>query len=281
MKSDNPMINVTTLVTRCLSPVLLTAVALSSLSLSVAAKAGNMYIYKDKGGQVLLTNVNPSGNFDKFTKKVKVTYYKDSKMYDGSSDNSSSNYGSSSASSSGSRNSYDSYIRASAQRHGVDPGLIKAMMHSESAFNPNARSPVGAQGLMQLMPATARRFKVSNPWNPADNIEGSAKYIAWLMKRFNNNVEFAVAGYNAGEGNVDKYNGIPPFKETRNYVKSVMSRYHSLYKNDSGLSGNTMNANNSNTVNTSNGGGMQNVSYGTSSNSNSASYANSAYLALR
>ncbi len=278
MKSDNPMINVTTLVTRCLSPVLLTAVALSSLS--VAAQAGNMYIYKDKGGQVLLTNVNPSGNFDKFTKKVKVTYYKDSKMYDGSSDNSSSNYGSSSASSSGSRNSYDSYIRASAQRHGVDPGLIKAMMHSESAFNPNARSPVGAQGLMQLMPATARRFKVSNPWNPADNIEGSAKYIAWLMKRFNNNVEFAVAGYNAGEGNVDKYNGIPPFKETRNYVKNVMSRYHSLYKNDSGLSGSTMNASNQ-IANPSLSSGLQNVSYGTSSNSNSASYANSAYDALR
>lgn len=274
------MINVAPFITRCLSPVLLTAVALSSLP--IAAQAGNMYIYKDKGGQVLLTNVNPSGNFDKFTKKVKVTYYKDSSLYDGGSSSSNSNdYGSSSASSSGTRNSYDSYILASAQRHGVDPGLMKAMMHTESAFNPNARSPVGAQGLMQLMPATARRFKVSNPWNPADNIEGSAKYIAWLMRRFNNNVEFAVAGYNAGEGNVDKYNGIPPFKETRNYVKSVMSRYHSLYKNDSGLSGNTMNANNSNTANTSNGGGMQNVSYGTSSNSNSASYANSAYLALR
>jgi len=280
IKSDNPMINVAPFITRCLSPVLLTAVALSSLP--IAAQAGNMYIYKDKGGQVLLTNVNPSGNFDKFTKKVKVTYYKDSSLYDGGSSSSNSNdYGSSSASSSGTRNSYDSYIMASAQRHGVDPGLMKAMMHTESAFNPNARSPVGAQGLMQLMPATARRFKVSNPWNPADNIEGSAKYIAWLMRRFNNNVEFAVAGYNAGEGNVDKYNGIPPFKETRNYVKSVMSRYHSLYKNDSGLSGNTMNANNSNTANTSNGGGMQNVSYGTSSNSNSASYANSAYLALR
>jgi len=279
MKSDNPMINVATLVTRCLSPILLTAVALSSLSLSVAAQAGNMYIYKDKGGQVLLTNVNPSGNFDKFTKKVKVTYYKDSKMYDGSG-SSSNNYGSSAASSSGSRNAYDSYIRASAERHGVDPGLMKAMMHTESAFNPNARSPVGAQGLMQLMPATARRFKVSNPWNPADNIEGSAKYIAWLMRRFNNNVEHAVAGYNAGEGNVDKYGGIPPFKETRNYVKSVMSRYHSLYKNDSGLSGATMNASNQ-TNNTTISNGLQNVSYGTSSNSNSASYANSAYDALR
>ncbi|MBO6198419.1 MULTISPECIES: lytic transglycosylase domain-containing protein [Psychrobacter] len=270
------MITIAPLLTRCLSPLLLSAIALSSLP--IAAQAGNMYIYKDKSGQVLLTNVNPSGNFDKFNKKVKTTYYKDSSAYNAGSSYS-NDYGSSTASSSGSRNSYDSYIRASAARHGIDPGLMKAMMHTESAFNPNARSPVGAQGLMQLMPATARRFNVSNPWNPADNIEGSAKYIAWLMKRFNNNVEFAVAGYNAGEGNVDKYNGIPPFKETRNYVKSVMSRYHSLYKNDSALSGNTMNANNA--TGTTNGGGVQNVSYGTSSNGNSASYANSAYLALR
>ncbi|WP_198334179.1 lytic transglycosylase domain-containing protein [Psychrobacter namhaensis] len=270
------MMNVATLVTRCMSPILLTAVALSSLP--IAAQAGNMYIYKDKGGQVLLTNVNPSGNFDKFTKKVKVTYYKDSKMYDGSS--SSNNYGSSSASSSGSRNAYDNYIRASANRHGVDPALMKAMMHTESAFNPNARSPVGAQGLMQLMPATARRFNVSNPWNPADNIEGSAKYIAWLMRRFNNNIEHAVAGYNAGEGNVDKYGGIPPFKETRNYVQRVMSRYHSLYKNDAGLAGASMSASNQMTNANTTSGGLQNVSYGTSSNNN-ASYSNSAYAALR
>lgn len=272
MKSDISMMNIVPLFNRCLSPILLTALSLTTLS--VTAQAGNMYIYKDQGGQVLLTNVNPSGNFDKFTKKVKVTYYKDSKMYDGGSD--SVDYGSSSASKSSTRNSYDSYIRASAARHGVDPGLMKAMMHTESAFNPNARSPVGAQGLMQLMPATASRFRVSNPWNPADNIEGSAKYIAWLMRRFNNNVEYAVAGYNAGEGNVDKYNGIPPFKETRNYVKTVMSRYHSLYKNDSGLFENTMNASNATT-----NSGMQTVSYGTSNNSGSASYANSAYAALR
>lgn len=275
MKSDNPMINVTTLVTRCLSPILLTTLALSTLS--VTAQAENITIYKDKNGKVLLTNVNPSGNFDQFTKKVQVTYYKSSKLYDGSNNNS-NNYGSSAASNSSSRNAYDSYIRASAERHGVDPALMKAMMHTESAFNPNARSPVGAQGLMQLMPATARRFKVSNPWNPAENIEGSAKYIAWLMRRFDNRVEYAVAGYNAGEGNVDKYGGIPPFKETQNYVKKVMSRYHSLYKNDSGLYGVTMSASNQNN-NTSSG--LKNVSYGTSSNGNSASYVNSAYAALR
>ncbi len=260
--------NPTPLLSRCLSSILLTAISLSAFS--ITAHAGYISMYESKNGHVLLTNVNPSGNFDKFTKKVKTTYYKDSGNFN-SNASSENNYGTSAASNSGSRNAYDSYIRASAARHGVDPGLMKAMMHTESAFNPNARSPVGAQGLMQLMPATARRFNVANAWNPAENIEGSAKYIAWLMKRFNNNVEFAVAGYNAGEGNVDKYKGIPPFKETRNYVQRVMSRYHSLYKNDAGFT--VSNANVSS--------GMQNVSYGTSNNNNSASYANSAFDALR
>ncbi|MBE0443047.1 MULTISPECIES: lytic transglycosylase domain-containing protein [unclassified Psychrobacter] len=269
------MINITTLVTRCLSTTLLTVIT-STLTFSVTAYADSMYIKKSSDGQILLTNRSQtSGDFDKFTQTVKVTHYRNSKMYDDSNNN---NYGSSAASKSSSRNAYDSYIRASAQRHGVDPALMKAMMHTESAFNPNARSPVGAQGLMQLMPATARRFKVNNPWNPAENIEGSAKYIAWLMRRFDNRIEYAVAGYNAGEGNVDKYGGIPPFKETQNYVKKVMSRYHSLYKNDSGLYGVTMSASNQNN-NTSSG--LKNVSYGTSSNGNSASYVNSAYAALR
>lgn len=272
------MMNTAPLLSRCLSCLMLFSIPLSALT--ITAHAGNMYIYESSTGQALLTNIsNPSGNFDKFTKKVKVTYYKDSSNFNNKA--SSNNYGASAASNSASRNAYDSYIRASAARHGVDPALMKAMMHTESAFNPNARSPVGAQGLMQLMPATARRFNVSNAWNPAENIEGSAKYIAWLMKRFNNNVEFAVAGYNAGEGNVDKYNGIPPFKETRNYVQRVMSRYHSLYKNDAGIAGSTMAANNTNLSS-----GMQKVSYGTiyngtSNNANSASYANSAFDALR
>jgi len=276
MKSDTSMINATTMMTRYLSPLLLITIT-GTLAFSATAHADSMYIKKSNDGQILLTNRSvSSGNFNKFTKTVKVTHYKNSKMYDASNDS----YGGSAASNSGNRNSYDSYIRASAERNGVDPALMKAMMHTESAFNPNARSPVGAQGLMQLMPATARRFNVSNPWNPADNIEGSAKYIAWLMRRFNNNVEHAVAGYNAGEGNVDKYGGIPPFKETRNYVQRVMSRYHSLYKNDAGLFGTSISANNQ-TNNTNTGSGLQNISYATSSNGNNASYVNSAYAALR
>lgn len=243
----------------------------------LAAHAGNMYIYKDNSGQVLLTNVNPSGNFDKFTQKVKVTYYPSaSELPSGGSGGSSAfanpstygGYGSPSPSSN--RNAYDDYIRASATRHGVDPALMKAMMHTESAFNPNARSPVGAQGLMQLMPATARRFSVQNAWNPAENIEGAAKYIAWLTKRFNGKIEHVIAGYNAGEGNVDKYGGIPPFKETRNYVKKVLGRYNSLYKNDTNL---TRNINPS--LNDS--GDFQRASFATTSNN----YSQSAYDALR
>lgn len=235
----------------------------------MAANAGNMYVYKDQSGQVLLTNVNPSKNFNKYTKKVKVNYYPNSgsdltatntltinEQSDYSKLNSigfSDMPNSTSASSNGligsGNNIYDHYILASANRHGVDPGLLKAMMHTESSFNPNARSPVGAQGLMQLMPATARRFSVYNAWDPAQNIEGAAKYIAWLSRRFNGKIEYILAGYNAGEGNVDKYGGVPPFKETRHYVQRVLNRYNSLYKNDSALS-NTVAANpgSSNTV---------------------------------
>ncbi|WP_019672243.1 lytic transglycosylase domain-containing protein [Psychrobacter lutiphocae] len=237
----------------CHSTSLAIGTAFASVSMLTAHAAGNMYIYKDDSGQVLLTNVKPSGNFDRFSKKVKVTYYPNTDA-EQEADNSTtlpalnppSYYSSPTANTSyaaqmanqvigSSNHTYDSYILASASRHDVDPALLKAMMHTESGFNPNARSPVGAQGLMQLMPATARRFSVRNAWNPADNIEGAAKYVAWLSKRFNGKVEHILAGYNAGEGNVDKYGGIPPFRETRNYVRRVLDRYNRLYKTDPAL----------------------------------------------
>lgn len=107
------------------------------------------------------------------------------------------------------QNAFDHIIKQAAQQHGVSEGLIKAVMHTESGFNVNARSPVGAQGLMQLMPATARRFNVSNAYDPQQNIFAGAKYLSWLLKRFNGNTQMALAAYNAGEGNVDKYGGIP------------------------------------------------------------------------
>ena len=116
---------------------------------------------------------------------------------------------------------YQAEIAAAAREHGVEEAIVRAIIHAESAYNPMALSRVGAQGLMQLMPATARRFGVSDAFNPQQNIQGGVKYLAWLLKRFNGNLTLAAAGYNAGEGAVDKYNGVPPYNETRRYVDRV------------------------------------------------------------
>lgn len=217
-----------------------TFLCLSLFGINQVSHAENMYVFKDKSGNVLLTNVvngnkKPKGNqFSQFNKTVKVTWYKDTNVHNYS------NWGKNEAavlpSFSKNKNAFDELIVSAANRHGVDAALMKAIMHTESSFNPNARSPVGAQGLMQLMPATAKRFHVTNAWNPAQNIEGAAKYLKFLLNRFGSRTELILASYNAGEGNVAKYNGIPPFRETQDYVKRVLSRYHNLYKNDSRLS---------------------------------------------
>ncbi len=185
-----------------------------------------IYQLKESNGTTLLTNKKSRYNHLKVEKK---TYYPDSNIH------SYSNWGSSEASVlpsySRNKNAFDPIIKQAASQHGISEGLIKAVMHTESGFNVNARSPVGAQGLMQLMPATARRFNVSNAFDPQQNIMAGAKYLSWLMKRFNGNTSLVLAGYNAGEGNVAKYGGIPPFKETQDYVRRVSSRYSNLYSN--------------------------------------------------
>lgn len=116
---------------------------------------------------------------------------------------------------------YSDEISKAAKQYGVEEAVVRAIIHAESAFNPNALSRVGAQGLMQLMPATARRFGVGNPFDAGQNIQGGVQYLAWLLKRFNGDLTLAAAGYNAGEGAVDKYNGVPPYKETQRYVQRV------------------------------------------------------------
>ena len=121
--------------------------------------------------------------------------------------------------------SLDRLIFDVGQRHGVDPRFIHAVIWQESKYKNQARSHAGAQGLMQLIPATAERFGCEDVYDPAANIEAGTKYLRWLLKRFDGNVELALAGYNAGEGAVDKYNGIPPYNETRNYVKIITQRY--------------------------------------------------------
>ncbi|HEX8921485.1 MAG TPA: lytic transglycosylase domain-containing protein [Pyrinomonadaceae bacterium] len=122
----------------------------------------------------------------------------------------------------------DLIILRAGERHGVDPRFIHHVIWQESKYKVRARSHVGAQGLMQLMPPTAKRFGCSDPHDPAANIEAGTKYLRWLLKRFNGNVSLALAGYNAGEGSVDKYDGVPPYKETQNYVRIITGRYGKL-----------------------------------------------------
>lgn len=121
----------------------------------------------------------------------------------------------------------DELIYRAGQQHGLDPRLLHAVILQESRYKADAESYAGAQGLMQLMPAAAKRFKCEDRKDPQQNIEAGAKYLRWLLKRFDGDVKLALAGYNAGEGNVMKYGyRVPPFRETRNYVRKISGRYH-------------------------------------------------------
>ncbi len=117
------------------------------------------------------------------------------------------------------------WVQQIAPTYSIDPALVMAVIQAESAYNPGALSPKNAQGLMQLIPATAHRFGVKDPWNPLDNIKGGVAYLSWLLRRFSGNVELALAAYNAGEAAVDRHQGVPPYQETQAYVKKILGHY--------------------------------------------------------
>lgn len=127
------------------------------------------------------------------------------------------------------RTAFDKTVKLAAKKNKVDPALVRALIHAESAFRPKIKSHMGAMGLMQLMPATAKELGVTDALNPQQNINGGVKYLAQLIKQFDGNLRLATAAYNAGPNAVKKYKGIPPYRETEVYVKRVMI-LHQRYK---------------------------------------------------
>jgi soluble lytic murein transglycosylase-like protein len=136
--------------------------------------------------------------------------------------------------SSGSESQYEALFEEAGQRYNVSPALLAAVAKHESGFDPNAVSPAGAQGLMQLMPATAQGLGVTNPYDPRQSIFAAAKDLGGLISNYNGDISLGLAAYNAGSGAVARYGGIPPYPETQNYVSAVLSTYQEYSSQASG-----------------------------------------------
>ena len=184
---------------------LLTALAL------LAAQPLHAQIYKfvDENGVVNYTNIPPAGQQD-YTVLRFPCYASDPKCRGVSWEKVALN-----------TRAFDSEIHRAAELNAVEESLIRAIIHAESAYQPDAVSPKGAQGLMQLMPATQRDLRIADPFNPAANIAGGTRHLSDLLKEFGGDVTLAAAAYNAGAGAVQKYGGVPPYAETREYVRRV------------------------------------------------------------
>ncbi len=133
------------------------------------------------------------------------------------------------------RDAFKELIEQSARTHAVDAALIRAVVHAESNFEPTAKSRAGAEGLMQLMPKTQKLLKVSNPFNAKENIDAGTRLLKQLLKKYGNSIRHAAAAYNAGEQAVEKYRGIPPYEETKNYVARVVQLYSRYRKDDKNI----------------------------------------------
>lgn len=186
------------------------------LLLIVNPVCADIYRYEDDEGIIHFTDAPTDRRFKVFMRDLKKDKQLRTKLQLASSVNPAE---------------YDQIISSCASKYGVNPSLIKAVIHAESGYNPNAISRKGASGLMQLMPGTARSLKVSNSFDPKDNVEGGVKYLRFLLDTFHGDVSLAVAAYNAGLTKVAKYGGIPPYNETRTYVNRVLSYMQSYQAN--------------------------------------------------
>ncbi len=182
---------------------------MSFLLFSGLESYADIYQYVSDDGMVHFTNT-PMDRSGKVIIKEKNSYQKPDKNYSKSYIN-------------GER--FQNITEEKAKQHNIDPKLVKAVIKAESNWNPNAVSPKGALGLMQLMPSTASIMGVSNPFNPEDNIDGGIRYLKYLLQKFNGNLTLALAAYNAGPNLVERIKGVPPIQETVTYVKRVISYY--------------------------------------------------------
>lgn len=189
---------------RGLVVVLTTSFLLASAGVAIGA----MFVCRDASGALQYTNVRNGAECKPFSVKSSSIRWKRG-VTQNSSDPS----------------RYDHYIQTAARRYDIDASLIKAIIKTESDFNHKAVSKKGAQGLMQLMPATARELRVSNPFNPKENIDGGTRYLKQMLKSFNGNLILSLAAYNAGPGNVKRSGGVPAITETRRYVNKVLKKY--------------------------------------------------------
>lgn len=183
--------------------------------LAPAVSRGEIYMYRDNSGKLHFSNAPAAAGYRPYASPPKASR---SPVYH--------RYGPASAARA---KAYDGIIRDAARRHRVDSALIKAVIRAESDFVPHARSPKGALGLMQLMPATARMHNVSSAFEPRQNIEGGTKHLRQLLDQYRGNVRLALAAYNAGGGAVQRYGGVPPYRETIEYLDRVLrfrDHYH-------------------------------------------------------
>lgn len=184
------------------------------LSIANAPALADIFLYVDEEGVTHFTNVPTHGRYRLFLREKRSSPAPTSNSYKRDS------------------KKYDFFIQESSRRYGVDFALVKAVIRAESSFNPHAISRKGAEGLMQLMPETAKKLNVLNPFDPRENIDAGAKYLRYLLERFDQNLRLSLAAYNAGETTVSQLRGVPNYRETKNYIAEVLS-YYKEYKNNS------------------------------------------------